>query len=180
VIGAVLALVLLVGIAVILGPYRIAPANLIAFLIAKLTGAASPLPASAEAVILQIRLPRIFAAMAIGAALAASGAAYQSLFRNPRHPYTEGLLSSFPGLHGVREALAAGVKVSGCSVILVDSGVDSGPILAQQAVPVLDDDDEESLHERIKIIERTLVVDTVGRMVREGWSVQGRTVRIGS
>jgi len=82
-IGAVLALVLLVGIAVILGPYRIAPANLIAFLIAKLTGAASPLPASAEAVILQIRLPRIFAAMAIGAALAASGAAYQSLFRNP-------------------------------------------------------------------------------------------------
>jgi phosphoribosylglycinamide formyltransferase-1 len=90
------------------------------------------------------------------------------------------LLPSFPGMHSVREALAAGVKVTGCSVILVDSGVDSGPILAQQAVPVLDDDDEESLHERIKIIERTLVVGTVGRMVREGWSVQGRTVRIGS
>lgn len=90
------------------------------------------------------------------------------------------LLPSFPGLHSVRDALDAGVKVTGCSVILVDSGVDSGPILAQQAVPVLDDDDEDSLHERIKIVERTLVVDTVGRMVREGWSVQGRTVRIGS
>jgi phosphoribosylglycinamide formyltransferase-1 len=73
-----------------------------------------------------------------------------------------------------------GVKVTGCSVILADAGVDSGPILAQQAVPVLDDDDEESLHERIKIAERTLVIDTIGRMVRNGWSMQGRTVRIGS
>jgi phosphoribosylglycinamide formyltransferase 1 len=90
------------------------------------------------------------------------------------------LLPSFPGMHSVRDALAHGVKVTGCSVILVDAGVDSGPILAQQAVPVLDDDDEESLHERIKIAERSVVVDTIGRMVRNGWSVQGRTVRIGS
>jgi phosphoribosylglycinamide formyltransferase 1 len=90
------------------------------------------------------------------------------------------LLPSFPGMHSVRDALAHGVKVTGCSVILADAGVDSGPILAQQAVPVLDDDDEESLHERIKIAERTLVVDTIGRMVRNGWSMQGRTVRIGS
>lgn len=89
------------------------------------------------------------------------------------------LLPAFPGLHSVRDALAHGVKVTGCSVILVDAGVDSGPILAQAAVPVLDEDDEETLHERIKVAERTLVVDTVGRMIREGWSADGRRVRIG-
>ena len=89
------------------------------------------------------------------------------------------LLPSFPGMHSVRDALAHGVKVTGCSVILADAGVDSGPILAQAAVPVLDDDDEDSLHERIKVAERGLVVQTIGRMVREGWSVHGRTVRIG-
>lgn len=89
------------------------------------------------------------------------------------------LLPSFPGMHSVRDALAHGVKVTGCSVILADAGVDSGPILAQAGVPVLDDDDEETLHERIKQAERSLVVETVGRMVREGWSVQGRTVRLG-
>jgi phosphoribosylglycinamide formyltransferase-1 len=89
------------------------------------------------------------------------------------------LLPAFPGLHSVRDALAHGVKVTGCSVILVDAGVDSGPILAQAAVPVLDGDDEETLHERIKVAERTLVVDTVGRMIREGWSAEGRRVRLG-
>jgi phosphoribosylglycinamide formyltransferase 1 len=89
------------------------------------------------------------------------------------------LLPAFPGLHSVRDALGYGVKVTGCSVILADAGVDSGPILAQRAVPVLDSDDEETLHERIKLTERALVVDTVGRMVREGWSVQGRKARIG-
>jgi phosphoribosylglycinamide formyltransferase 1 len=90
------------------------------------------------------------------------------------------LLPSFPGIHSVRDALAYGVKVTGCSVILADAGVDSGPILAQTAVPVVDGDDEETLHERIKTAERPLVVDTIGRMVRDGWSVRGRTVRIGS
>jgi phosphoribosylglycinamide formyltransferase 1 len=90
------------------------------------------------------------------------------------------LLPSFPGLHSVRDALTYGVKVTGCSVILADAGVDSGPIVAQQAVPVLADDDESSLHERIKVAERSLVVETIGRMVRDGWSVQGRMVRIGS
>ncbi len=89
------------------------------------------------------------------------------------------LLPSFPGLHSVRDALAHGVKVTGCSVILVDAGVDSGPILAQQAVPVLGDDDEESLHERIKVAERGLLVDTIGRMVRDGWTAVGRKVTIG-
>jgi len=90
------------------------------------------------------------------------------------------LLPSFPGIHSVRDALACGVKVTGCSVILVDAGVDSGPILAQAAVAVHDDEHEATLHERIKVAERSIVVDTVGRMVRDGWSVQGRKVRIGS
>jgi phosphoribosylglycinamide formyltransferase-1 len=90
------------------------------------------------------------------------------------------LLPSFPGMHGVRDALAYGVKVSGCTVFLVDEGVDAGPVLAQAAVPVRDDDDGPSLHERIKVAERALLVDTVGRMAREGWSSDGdRKVRIG-
>jgi len=90
------------------------------------------------------------------------------------------LLPSFPGTHGVRDALAYGVKVTGCTVLIVDDGVDAGPIVAQASVPVADDDDEATLHERIKVTERALLVGTVGRMVREGWSVQGRKVRIGS
>jgi phosphoribosylglycinamide formyltransferase 1 len=90
------------------------------------------------------------------------------------------LLPSFPGTNGVRDALAHGVKVAGCTVLLVDDGVDAGPIVAQASVPVADDDDEATLHERIKVAERALLVGTVGRMVREGWSVRGRKVRIGS
>lgn len=89
------------------------------------------------------------------------------------------LLPSFPGMHGVRDALEHGVKVTGCTVFLVDEGTDSGPVIAQAAVPVHDDDDEDSLHERVKVAERSLLTSTVGRMVREGWSVQGRKVRIG-
>jgi phosphoribosylglycinamide formyltransferase 1 len=90
------------------------------------------------------------------------------------------LLPSFPGMRGVRDALDYGVKVTGCTVLIVDPGVDAGPVVAQACVPVLDDDDEASLHERIKVRERALLVETVGRMVREGWSVRGRKVRIGS
>ncbi len=90
------------------------------------------------------------------------------------------LLPSFPGAHAVRDALAHGVKVTGCTVLVVDEGVDSGPIVAQAPVPVHDDDDEATLHERIKVTERALLVGTVGRMVREGWTVQGRKVRIGT
>ncbi len=89
------------------------------------------------------------------------------------------LLPSFPGMPGPAEALAYGVKVSGCTVFLVDAGVDAGPVVAQAAVPVFDTDDEDTLHERIKTVERGLLVDTVGRMVRDGWSVRGRKVRIG-
>ena len=90
------------------------------------------------------------------------------------------LLPSFPGMHGVKEALEYGVKVTGCTVFIVDENVDAGPVLAQAAVPVLDDDDEKTLHERVKVAERALLVATVGRMAREGWSVTGRKVRIGS
>ncbi|WP_129360768.1 phosphoribosylglycinamide formyltransferase [Rothia uropygioeca] len=71
------------------------------------------------------------------------------------------LLPSFPGAHGVRDALAHGVKITGVTVHVVDSGVDTGPILAQAAVPVLDGDDEEALHERIKAQERSLLVTTI-------------------
>jgi phosphoribosylglycinamide formyltransferase-1 len=86
------------------------------------------------------------------------------------------LLPAFPGAHGVRDALAYGVKVSGCSVIIVDDGVDAGPIVAQRAVDVLDDDDEAALHERIKVVERELLVDVVDRMCRHGWTVDDRKV----
>jgi phosphoribosylglycinamide formyltransferase-1 len=71
------------------------------------------------------------------------------------------LLPAFPGMHGPRDALAYGVKVTGATVFLVDAGVDSGTILAQDAVPVLDDDTVETLHERIKVVERRLLVDVV-------------------
>jgi phosphoribosylglycinamide formyltransferase-1 len=89
------------------------------------------------------------------------------------------LLPSFPGMHGARDALDHGVKLAGATLVLVDGGIDTGPILAQVAVPVEDDDTEQSLHERIKVGEREMLVDTVGRMAREGWSVEGRRVRIG-
>lgn len=86
------------------------------------------------------------------------------------------LLPSFPGAHGVRDALAYGVAVTGCTCHLVDAGVDSGPIIAQRAVEVRTDDTEESLHERIKVLERAMLVDCVGRMAREGYEVAGRRV----
>ncbi|MGH3347359.1 MAG: phosphoribosylglycinamide formyltransferase [Nocardioides sp.] len=99
-----------------------------------------------------------------------------------RHPMVNthpALCPSFPGMHGPADALAYGVKVTGATLFLVDGGVDTGPILAQVAVPVEDDDTEETLHKRIKVGERAMLVDTVGRMAREGWSVEGRRVRIG-
>jgi phosphoribosylglycinamide formyltransferase-1 len=77
-------------------------------------------------------------------------------------------------MHGPRDALDYGVKVTGCTLFVVDEGVDTGVILAQSTVPVEDDDDVESLHERIKVAERGMLVDTVGRMAREGFRVEGR------
>jgi phosphoribosylglycinamide formyltransferase-1 len=90
------------------------------------------------------------------------------------------LLPAFPGPHAVKEALAAGVKVTGCTVMIVDEGVDTGPILAQRAVVVREDDTETSLHERIKAAERELVVDTIGTMVRSGWTIEGKIARVGT
>jgi phosphoribosylglycinamide formyltransferase-1 len=89
------------------------------------------------------------------------------------------LLPSFPGMHGVRDALAYGVKVTGCTVFLVDAGLDSGPVVEQEAVRVVDTDDEETLTERIKSAERVLLANTVLAMLKHGWSVTGRMVRIG-
>lgn len=90
------------------------------------------------------------------------------------------LLPAFPGAHAVRDALAAGVKVTGCTVMIVDAGVDTGPIVAQAAVPVEDADTEDVLHKRIKTVERRLLADTLGRMARDGWTVDGRHVRLGA
>jgi formyltetrahydrofolate-dependent phosphoribosylglycinamide formyltransferase len=88
------------------------------------------------------------------------------------------LLPAFPGLHAARDALAYGVKVAGCTLFVVDAGIDSGPIVAQAVVPVLDDDDEHALHERIKEAERRVLVDYLARMARDGWTVSGRRVTI--
>jgi phosphoribosylglycinamide formyltransferase-1 len=90
------------------------------------------------------------------------------------------LLPSFPGAHGVRDALEYGVKVTGCTVIFVDDGVDTGPIVAQATVPVEPGDTEDTLHERIKSVERTLVVDTVHALVTRGWTIEGRHVVLGT
>ncbi len=88
------------------------------------------------------------------------------------------LLPSFPGAHGVRDALAYGAKVTGCTVHFVDDGVDTGPIIAQSVVEVRDEDDESALHERIKEVERALLVEVVGRLARHGYRIEGRKVRI--
>jgi phosphoribosylglycinamide formyltransferase 1 len=89
------------------------------------------------------------------------------------------LSPAFPGMHGPQEALDYGVKVTGCTLFVIDGGVDTGPIVAQTVVPVDDDDDVESLHERIKVAERAMLVENVGRMAREGFTITDRKVRFG-
>jgi len=89
------------------------------------------------------------------------------------------LCPAFPGMHGAADALAYGVKVTGATLFVVDEGVDTGPIVAQVPVAVADDDTAESLHERIKVAERAMLVESIGRMAREGWSVDARRVRLG-
>lgn len=91
------------------------------------------------------------------------------------------LLPSFPGAHGVRDALAYGVKVTGCTVHFVDDGVDTGPIIAQGVVEVTEEDTPEgeaALHERIKEVERKLLVEAVGRLARDGYRIEGRKVHL--
>ncbi|WP_132111879.1 phosphoribosylglycinamide formyltransferase [Actinocrispum wychmicini] len=88
------------------------------------------------------------------------------------------LLPAFPGAHAVHDAIEYGVKVTGCTVHLVDGGVDTGPILAQEAVPVRPGEAADDLHERIKTVERRLLVDVLARLVREGCTVDGRKVSI--
>ena len=89
------------------------------------------------------------------------------------------LCPSFPGTTGPADALAHGVKVTGATLFVVDEGIDTGPIVAQVAVPVADDDTVETLHERIKVAERAMLVDAVGRMVRDGFTISDRKVRYG-
>ncbi|WP_102145817.1 phosphoribosylglycinamide formyltransferase [Mycobacterium hubeiense] len=89
------------------------------------------------------------------------------------------LLPAFPGAHAVAESLDYGVKVTGCTVHLVDAGMDTGPILAQRTVEVLDDDDEQSLHERIKVVERRLLVDVLAAVATRGVTWTGRKATIG-
>ncbi len=81
------------------------------------------------------------------------------------------LLPTFPGASAVRDALSYGVKVTGCTIHLVDAGIDTGPIIAQQSIEVLDSDDEDGLHERIKTVERRLLVDVIERLCHERLSV---------
>ncbi len=90
------------------------------------------------------------------------------------------LCPAFPGMHGPRDALEHGVKVTGATLFVVDAGIDTGPIVAQVPVTVEEGDDVASLHERIKTAERAMLVDAVGRIASDGLSVEGRRVRIGA
>src|SRR3712207_2274769 len=89
------------------------------------------------------------------------------------------LSPAFPGMHAPADALAYGVRVTGATLFVVDAGVDTGPIVAQTAVAVAESDDVASLHERIKVAERRMLVDAVGRMARDGFTLEGRKVRFG-
>ncbi|RIQ27100.1 phosphoribosylglycinamide formyltransferase [Jiangella rhizosphaerae] len=106
------------------------------------------------------------------------GPAFLSRFGDRYLNTHNALLPSFPGIHGPRDALAYGVKVTGATLFFVDEGVDTGPIVAQVAVPVLDDDTEDTLTERIKVAERAQLVEYVGRLAREGWTITERKVTI--
>lgn len=85
------------------------------------------------------------------------------------------LSPAFPGMHAVRDALAHGVKVTGATLFVVDAGVDTGPIVAQVAVPVEPGDDETTLHDRIKTAERAMLTDRIGRLARRELTLTGDT-----
>jgi phosphoribosylglycinamide formyltransferase-1 len=108
-----------------------------------------------------------------------TGAAFLERFAGRAINSHPALSPAFPGMHAPADALAYGVRVTGATLFVIDEGIDTGPILAQVTVPVLEDDDVATLHERIKVQERQMLVDTVGRMVREGWRIDDRKVWIG-
>jgi phosphoribosylglycinamide formyltransferase-1 len=108
------------------------------------------------------------------------GAAFLKRFGGRYVNTHNALLPSFPGMHGPRDALDYGVKVTGATLFFVDEGVDTGPIIAQVAVPVLADDTEEILTERIKVAERAQLVEYIGQMARDGWTITDRAVTIGA
>ena len=108
-----------------------------------------------------------------------TGPAFLALFGGRTVNTHPALSPAFPGMHGPRDALAYGVKVTGATLFVVDAGVDTGPIVAQVVVPVLPGDDESTLHERIKVSERQMLVDWVGRMAREGYTIHDRTITFG-
>ena len=89
------------------------------------------------------------------------------------------LLPSFPGAHGVRDALAHGVRVTGSTAHLVDAGIDTGPIIEQRVVEIVDEDTEETLHERIKAVECAMLVDVLTAMATGGWRVDGHRCHVG-
>ena len=105
-----------------------------------------------------------------------TGAAFLARFGGRTVNTHPALSPSFPGMHGPRDALAYGVKVTGATLFVVDAGVDTGPIIAQAVVPVEEDDDVEALHERIKVAERDLLVSTTHALVTRSWRVVGRKV----
>ncbi|BBX20430.1 phosphoribosylglycinamide formyltransferase [Mycolicibacterium duvalii] len=107
------------------------------------------------------------------------GAAFLSRFPGRVVNTHPALLPAFPGAHAVADALSYGVRVTGCTVHLVDAGTDTGPIIAQQAVPVLDGDDEATLHERIKVIERQLLVEVLAALATRGVTWTGRKATLG-
>ena len=106
------------------------------------------------------------------------GPAFLARFRGRYVNSHNALLPAFPGIHGPRDALAYGVKVTGATLFVVDDGVDTGAIVAQATVPVHDDDTVDVLTERIKQVERPQLVEVVGRMVRDGFTVTDRKVTI--
>jgi len=130
-----------------------------------------PLAAGADRAAWDAELTRLVAAFEPDLVVSAGfmklvGAAFLARFGGRMINTHPALLPAFPGTHAVRDALAHGVLVTGCTVFQVDAGVDSGEILAQEPVRVLPGDDEDVLHERIKTVERRLLVDTVNRLSR--------------
>lgn len=110
-----------------------------------------------------------------------TGPAFLAVFGGRTVNTHPALLPAFPGMHGPRDALAYGVKVTGATLFVVDEGIDTGPIIAQIAVPVLDGDDESTLHERIKTSERAMLVEWVGQLSRHEQSSFGtRAVKPGA